>query len=1020
MKKKIISISILIILVFTITITNTKAFSANLQSENYYNGEITQNKIENIINNNMRDGNIPGLSVVIVENNEKVFQKGFGYADLSGEIPVNSDTLFELGSNSKAFTALALYTLIDKNLIDLDASVTQYLPWLKMEFEGKNAIVTIRDLLNHRSGIPFNTIERIPISNNSDALERTVKDLVGIRLDSKPGSEYQYATINYDVLGLVISEVTGVDYETFIVDNVFMPLGLENTFPKNNNKVKNMSIGYKINLSKPRQFEAPFYKGNVPAGYIISNSDDVAQWMMYYTGKENEGTFNTDLIKKTLETDDLNISETGSQSYINGWFTNNENIEVIEHGGNNPNYSSYILIKPDDKLGIAVMSNLNSDYTAEIVKEIDDLLTNNESESNINDLNKNVDKISIIIIFFSTLFIILVLYLIVEKLLSHKYKNYRIQFNSQKIVSFFVIIFLFLISSYFLHAFPRVVAGVSWSFLSIWLPKSLIIARNLLYLLIFTASIYFILSIFSEREKRNYFMMIFLSILSGMGNAIVIFSINTAVFSSYEIRSVLAISFTVGLLMYIVTQKYLRKSIIKAVNNSIYQKRVDIINYILSTPYEQLEVIKKEVIDTTLNNDTETISRITNVIVGGVTSAFTLMICFAYLAYLNMYALTLSIIIIVIMSIAYYFVGKRVNKIGEKARNEQDIFFKFINSLIGGIKELKLNEVKKKEFTSDMKMNLYRYRERRTQANIANAYVFITGEIMFILAIGSLVFVFPLFIAELDNNSIASFVFIMLYMLGPINEILNFIPHMIEYRISSKRIENLIKHLSTGTDKWISKRTITSFEKLTIELNKLSYSYKRNGEDSFEIGPIDYQFQNGEIIFITGGNGSGKSTLVKLISGLYKPTSGYISINKSEVSIDFLKSNFSVIFNDFYLFDRLYGIDYTNKEEEIVKYLKMFKLNHKVNIADGKFSTLELSTGQKKRLALLVALLEDKQAYIFDEWAAEQDPEFREFFYMQLLNELKQKNKLVIVITHDDQFFDKADRIIKMEMGVMK
>lgn len=133
-----------------------------------------------------------------------------------------------------------------------------------------------------------------------------------------------------------------------------------------------------------------------------------------------------------------------------------------------------------------------------------------------------------------------------------------------------------------------------------------------------------------------------------------------------------------------------------------------------------------------------------------------------------------------------------------------------------------------------------------------------------------------------------------------------------------------------------------------------------------------------------------------------------------------MNGSYSTVFADFYLFDKLYGISYEGKETEIQRYLEILQLSDKVQIQDGKFSTTKLSTGQKKRLALLVTYLEDRYIYLFDEWATDQDPEFRLFFYDSLLPELKFKGKCVIAVTHDDRYFNLADRVIKMDLDKMK
>ncbi len=200
-------------------------------------------------------------------------------------------------------------------------------------------------------------------------------------------------------------------------------------------------------------------------------------------------------------------------------------------------------------------------------------------------------------------------------------------------------------------------------------------------------------------------------------------------------------------------------------------------------------------------------------------------------------------------------------------------------------------------------------------------------------------------------------------------------------------------------------------------LQDVTHTY-RTEDSQFTLGPIDLEFQPGEVVFIVGGNGSGKSTLAKLITGLYIPETGKILLDGQIIENDnrvWYRQHFSVIFSDFYLFDRLLGV--THNYLQAQTYLKRLQLEHKVKIVDGKLSTTALSQGQRKRLALLTAYLEDRPIYLFDEWAADQDPTFKEVFYRELLPELRDRGKCVLVISHDDHYFHLGDRIIKLDYG---
>ncbi|MRH89908.1 ATP-binding cassette domain-containing protein [Nocardia sp. SYP-A9097] len=190
--------------------------------------------------------------------------------------------------------------------------------------------------------------------------------------------------------------------------------------------------------------------------------------------------------------------------------------------------------------------------------------------------------------------------------------------------------------------------------------------------------------------------------------------------------------------------------------------------------------------------------------------------------------------------------------------------------------------------------------------------------------------------------------------------------------------------------------------------------------DGFRLGPIDLTFEPGQITFIVGGNGSGKSTLAKLITGLYVPRSGTVKLNDELINhenIEWYRQNTSAIFTDFHLFEDYLGFDRPGIDTEVQHYLEELQIAHKVTVKDGKLSTIDLSQGQRKRLALLTALLEDRSIYLFDEWAADQEPKFRDVFYTEILAELKGRGKTVIVITHDDRYFHLADQLVKLDFG---
>jgi putative ATP-binding cassette transporter len=211
------------------------------------------------------------------------------------------------------------------------------------------------------------------------------------------------------------------------------------------------------------------------------------------------------------------------------------------------------------------------------------------------------------------------------------------------------------------------------------------------------------------------------------------------------------------------------------------------------------------------------------------------------------------------------------------------------------------------------------------------------------------------------------------------------------------------------------------WQKLSLKSIVHSYRYEDETADNiFTLGPMDMTIQAGSLVFVTGGNGSGKTTLAKIITGLYAPESGEVRWGDRRVTVETISQYrrlFSAVWSDGHVFDVLPEYEHPGQKATVDNYLRGLKLNRKVTVTGGKISTTELSQGQRKRLALLAAFLEDRPIYLFDEFAADQDPEFREVFYLQILDQLKARGKTVIVISHDDRYFSLADHFVRLDLG---
>jgi putative pyoverdin transport system ATP-binding/permease protein len=248
------------------------------------------------------------------------------------------------------------------------------------------------------------------------------------------------------------------------------------------------------------------------------------------------------------------------------------------------------------------------------------------------------------------------------------------------------------------------------------------------------------------------------------------------------------------------------------------------------------------------------------------------------------------------------------------------------------------------------------------------------------------------------------------------------VPNLSRANVAVGRVEELGLSLTKyATEERTSAHNDLPATWKSLELREVMHTYHSEEKDEgFMLGPMDFTLRPGELVFFTGGNGSGKTTLAKLLVGLYAPESGEILLDGkpiTEENRDHYRQMFAAVFSDFYLFDSFLGIESPQLDEQALEYLKQLQLTQKVQVTDGVLSTTNLSQGQRKRLALLTAYLEDRPIYLFDEWAADQDPLFKQVFYYELLPELKARGKTVLVVSHDDRFYEVGDRIIKLDYG---
>lgn len=986
--------------------------------------EITQSKweqIDNFVIHNQKKWKTPGISIAVINGEDEVRFLNYGYSSKKESMEVNEHTLFEIGSTSKAFTGLGLLLLEEDGQISLQDSISDYIPWLKLKYQNEETDVTIGDFLYHKSGIPVDTIVNIPVDDQPGAIKRAVETLIGTDLDFLPGSHFSYATINYDVLGLVIETVSQMTYEDYIREKVLLPLGLTETYTnlENAKKTGNMATGYKMSFLSAREYSAPYYRGNVPAGYIVSSSSDISRWLQIQMGLVDVPEKLKKVIKRSHEADNTVKAGFDGSLYGAGWNIVYESNGFISHGGNNPNFSSYFGFGPGNHVGIAVLGNMNSESTTQIGTGVIEILKGREPEKLISDLYKRFDSASVLVLIASSVLFVFTFFFLMSIIIGiiRKKRKY-VKSGGGLLINILGSIGFLLCFAYCLYRIPATfLGGVDWPTAQVWGSPFFLPAAIVIYALVFLFTIYLqILFHFKKSDEKAIYPLVLLSTISGSGNALIVFIINAALFGASGTRIHLLPYFFLGIIVYIISQKIVRTKMAIITNQMIYKKRMDIVDNLLKSPFFKYEKIEEGNIQATLNNDTQQIADAPHLIIGSISGFSTVLFCFIYLGIINFYGFLVSIAVIAIAAGCFFVVGQAANKLWERTRDIQNTFFGFIESLANGFKELTLNKNRRTDFREDLNSCCEETRDKGTEAEVMFANVVVLGELLFTIVIGIVGFVFPILFPEIPQETLLTFVFVFLYMNGPINGLLNNVPRALQLQIAWKRINNFLQDVKQNNEDIQKELSTIPSESVELTLKNITFTYKTE-EETFTVGPFNHEFKSGEITFVTGGNGSGKTTLAKLITGLYEPEEGTISVNGANVNYSDLNNCYSSVFSDYHLFKKLYGINHLDKNDDITRILKDLQIDNKVTIEDGVFSSVDLSTGQKKRLALLVSYLDDKPIFLFDEWAADQDPEFRKYFYYDILPGLKAMGKCIIAITHDDHYFDTADKVIKLEMG---
>ena len=532
-----------------------------------------------------------------------------------------------------------------------------------------------------------------------------------------------------------------------------------------------------------------------------------------------------------------------------------------------------------------------------------------------------------------------------------------------------------------------------------------------------------LMSVLLGYSRRTVVVAFIVGIIGGACNAALIAIIHSVLTGGRASPGSLLWAYAGLWLLLPISRIVSQVSLSHLVQQAIFDLRMHLSRQILGAPLRQLEEIGHHRLLATLNDDVMAVS---NALVSIPVLSMHSTILIASLVYMGWLSWPVLIGVVVFMTVgtlAYQMAIKKSQRYLRLAREDHDALFRHFRALTEGNKELKLHRNRRESFVEKVLERTARsYQRHNVTGSGINTAASGMGQLLFFLLIGLLIFGVPAF-TNTSLQVLTGYTLLLMFMMGPL-EIISFtLPTVFRANIALQKVESMGLSLAANAkEKAALPETEPGWESLA--LRGVSHSYYREGENSrFTLGPIDLMLTPGELVFITGGNGSGKTTLAKLLTGLYAPEAGELRLNGEPITDenrDAYRQHFTVVFSDFFLFDTLLGLEAPKLDEKAREYLVKLQLSHKLDVKEGVLSTTELSQGQRKRLALLTAYLEDRAIYLFDEWAADQDPMFKQTFYYSLLPELKARGKTVIVISHDDRYYHVADRVIKLEDGKLE
>lgn len=525
--------------------------------------------------------------------------------------------------------------------------------------------------------------------------------------------------------------------------------------------------------------------------------------------------------------------------------------------------------------------------------------------------------------------------------------------------------------------------------------------------------------------QGSLYRLSFVSLIGGLSGYAILFAINSggqaADRGSPSLWS--AALFVIALLLFVQTQHYILITTTAEIQAIIHKLRLRLMDYVRRSELLGLDSIGRAEIIAAITRETATLTQASNTLPFTVQAGILIFLVAAYVAYQSIIAFLLAVVIIGVGAALFHAKNRQLAIEARELSIWENRLLDRLTDLLDGFKEVRLNSARSDELFDEI-TEVSRSAANikiRTQSETYKRIVLLQSSLYTL--VGAVAFVVPVLSGDLAPGSITQTVTALVFIVGACFGLVQAIPVISAANDAADNIQKLEDRLreTVTTESGLAAERRKQFD--TIEMRNVEFSYVDKWSDTvFKVGPLDFSLRAGDLVFITGGNGSGKSTFLKLLAGLYPPDSGEIifdGVFVTDRTREDYRQLIAAIFPDFHTFQRLYGIPDPDPDE-VERLLAEFRLLDKTGIVNREFRTVDLSSGQRKRLALIVSLLEKRPILLLDEWAADQDPEFRRKFYFEVLPALTAAGVTIVAITHDDRYIEELDvpaRKLRMDEG---